>query len=643
MKYNLIMITVDGARVDRIKQFDNFNKLINKGTFFSNVITYAPYTAASMHAIFSGAYGNKTGMDNYYGTYSFQKDCYLTLTEYLKNDGYHTMADVLNELIVPSQGFDEFNVHNELKDNLTQRDCDLLERADSFRRHKENFFLYMHYSNIHTGIMLNVLKKYNNFSQEYFDMKENNSKAYDSYLEKADSYLGKILGKIQELGMFDDTIIVIQSDHGISVGERFGERAYGAFCYDYTVKAFTFFIQPKIFPVKEVDQLVRTVDTTPTLLDVFGFEPELGYKEMDGKSMIPLVSGGSDKRYAFIEAGNPLQSGEPPKRPNVRAIRTSKWKFIRNYWNGVEELYDLESDADERNNLIDSQKVIADDLRKMLYSHVPNQGASAFVPSTYNLQPVPSNNVKKAIIIAAGKSTRMLPLTKEMPKCLLTINGKRILDHSISALNYNGINDVVIIKGYKKDKLNLPDHRYYEDDNQYGILSSLMHAENEMDEPFMATYSDILFDQAVVKKLLSTPGDIVVVVDTDWRAYYENRTDHGFEEAENVVLDGDSIIEIGKHISPEAAHGEFIGMIKCSADGAKIFKEIYREVHNNYLGKPFHKASTLEKAYLTDFIQEIIDRGYPVKAAKIQKGWAEFDTVQDYNRIQDKKVKDIIY
>lgn len=244
----------------------------------------------------------------------------------------------------------------------------------------------------------------------------------------------------------------------------------------------------------------------------------------------------------------------------------------------------------------------------------------------------------KGIIIAAGRCVRLRPLTDDTPKCLLPIYGKSILDHLARSFNSNGIDDIIIIKGYKKEKIMFPQFRYYVDDVQNGILSSLMYAKDEMDSSFIATYSDIFVEKEVVETLLKTGGDIVAVVDTDWREYYVNRKDHGVDEAENVILEGDKIIEIGKHVNHEKCDGEFIGMIKCSEKGAEIFKRVYEESKKRYDGKPFQKSSEFEKAYLTDILQEIIDRGYEINVAKIQKGWAEFDTIEDYERAVNKKM-----
>ena len=77
-KLSVIVITLDGARYDRIKNFKNFQSLVSQNTLFSKMITYAPYTIAAMYAIFSGAYGNRNGVDNYYGSPNFRKKLFLS-------------------------------------------------------------------------------------------------------------------------------------------------------------------------------------------------------------------------------------------------------------------------------------------------------------------------------------------------------------------------------------------------------------------------------------------------------------------------------------------------------------------------------------------------------------------------------------
>ena len=237
---------MDGARKDRIVKAKNYSKLIEKGLFFSTAITYAPFTIAAMHAVFSGTYGTRTGVNSYWSNINFKKDLYKTLPGYMKDKGYVTYADVINKLVLPPAGFDEFIIHDELTENLTERHLKLIDKFNSLRKNGKNFFLYLHYSNIHTGIMEKVLKKYNNFSKEYFENKDKNEKFYDELFSAADDYLGKIIDHCNEINLFEDTLLVVISDHGIGAGEKFGERAYGVFCYDYTLVSTALFYNKKL-------------------------------------------------------------------------------------------------------------------------------------------------------------------------------------------------------------------------------------------------------------------------------------------------------------------------------------------------------------------------------------------------------------
>lgn len=242
----------------------------------------------------------------------------------------------------------------------------------------------------------------------------------------------------------------------------------------------------------------------------------------------------------------------------------------------------------------------------------------------------------KAIIIAAGPSTRLRPFTEYKPKCLLEIEGKSILDRTLDALKSCGINDIVIVRGYQKETLDLPNIRYYDNDDYYNnnILESLFYAESEMDDEFIFTYSDILYSKEVVQKLLQSPYDFNLIVDTDWRERYLNRTKHPTDEAELVIVDNGKILHLSKFFNPDAAYGEFIGLGKISKKGAEIFTRNYNRAKYNktcrFAGR-FHDATTFDKAYLTDMFEELIDRGYPIYSVDIQGGWVELDTGEDYD------------
>ena len=139
-----------------------------------------------------------------------------------------------------------------------------------------------------------------------------------------------------------------------------------------------------------------------------------------------------------------------------------------------------------------------------------------------------SATTPKVIIIAAGLSSRMRPLTDDSPKCMLDFAGKTLLQRQLDAFRDCGLEDVSVIRGYQGDKIDLDGLRYFEnsDFENNNILNSLFYAEEAIEGDVIISYSDILFESRVVKSLLGSDEDISIVVDTDWREYYVGRNDH---------------------------------------------------------------------------------------------------------------------
>jgi len=366
LKKNVIIICIDGARLDRALNSAIIKNPLPGTIFFSNSITYAPYTNSAMFAMLSGCNGNRNGCYSYWHSFKFKNEKFKTLTKYLQDNGYYTYADIHSILAIPSQGFDEFKIFDETLVDLSQRHQELLIKMKTKTDSKTNFFLYLHYSGIHTGIRDSVLKVYKNFSKDYFENRKLNEERYDRLFQNAEEYMKKLFNKIKELGLDKNSIILLISDHGISVGEKFGERAYGAFCYDYTIKTFACYIYPE-FENKEIDHQVRHIDLMPTILDHLGIVLDKNYEFLDGVSLMPLIFGeGYTEKIAYTETGNPLNEKAPPKKPNVKSVRTSNWKLIFNEHNQTKELYDLKNDPNEKKNLIGAGLEIEKKLWKKL-------------------------------------------------------------------------------------------------------------------------------------------------------------------------------------------------------------------------------------------------------------------------------------
>ena len=242
----------------------------------------------------------------------------------------------------------------------------------------------------------------------------------------------------------------------------------------------------------------------------------------------------------------------------------------------------------------------------------------------------------KALIIAAGLGSRLKDYTEDAPKCMLDFGGKTLLQRQLDSYSECGINNISLIRGYKSEKINYDGIRYYEnpDYEQNNILNSLFYGEEELNGNVVVSYSDILFEPAVVKRLLESDHDISIVVDIDWRGYYVDRKDHPIEEAENVIFNANNeVVEIGKILTDrDDVFGEFIGMLKFSPRGAEIFKKHFHRAKEVYWDRPFQRAKTFQKAYITDMIQEMTDLGVPIHCVIVERGWKEIDTVEDYKK-----------
>ena len=242
----------------------------------------------------------------------------------------------------------------------------------------------------------------------------------------------------------------------------------------------------------------------------------------------------------------------------------------------------------------------------------------------------------KTLIVAAGLGSRLKDHTENTPKCMLDFGGKTLLQRQLLSYKKNGVDDISLIRGYKKNKINYKGIKYF-DNNDYkdnNILNSIFYGEEAINGNIIISYSDILFEPFIVKRAMESDHDISVIVDVDWRDYYINRKDHPLSEAENVIFNSNNeVVKIGKISSEkEEVHGEFIGMIKLNNRGCEIFKKNFHRVKKFFWNKPFQRAKVFQQAYLTDMIQELVDIGVKVHCVIIERGWKEIDTVEDYKK-----------
>jgi choline kinase len=244
----------------------------------------------------------------------------------------------------------------------------------------------------------------------------------------------------------------------------------------------------------------------------------------------------------------------------------------------------------------------------------------------------------KAIIIGAGRGRRLMPTTADTPKCYAEVQGRRLLDWALRAFDGAGVNDICFIGGYQIDKVrrDYPKFTFRHNDNweNNNILLSLMYAEDQMDEGFVCCYSDILFTSEVVKRVVDQKSDIALSVDTRWLERYVHRTQHPPDDAEKVTVKNGHVTRVHRGIEPKEAHGEYTGIAKFTAAGARRLREHFHAARKEFAGKPFREAAVFEKAYLILLLQDMIEAGTKIAHADTPGNYMEVDTQQDFELAQ---------
>lgn len=240
----------------------------------------------------------------------------------------------------------------------------------------------------------------------------------------------------------------------------------------------------------------------------------------------------------------------------------------------------------------------------------------------------------RAIILGAGRGSRLKSLTDDEPKPYARIGGRRILDWLLAALREAGVHDLVFVGGYRLDRVrgDYPDltfrhNPHWADTN---ILASLMCAEDCMEDGFVVTYADILYRPAVVRRALDHPGAAVLCVDTAWRARYADRSQHPEDDAEKVIADGDRVVRIGRQLPAGQAHGEYIGVARFAPAAARRLRGCYHRLRARLDGQVWKGGAPFRKAYLIHLYEAMVDAGEPFHMVTTDGQYMEVDTEEDF-------------
>lgn len=243
----------------------------------------------------------------------------------------------------------------------------------------------------------------------------------------------------------------------------------------------------------------------------------------------------------------------------------------------------------------------------------------------------------KAIILAAGRGSRMRELTDGRPKCLVELHGKTLLDLQLEALRAAGITEIAVVSGYKRELL--ANRGLIEFHNprwaETNMVSSLACAQEWLRaEPCIVSYSDIFYSPAAVQSLMACSASLAVTYDPNWLALWQYRFGDPLLDAETFRLTtGHNLAEIGnKPKSVDEVQGQYMGLLRFTPKGWSEVLRIRAEL----------TLEQCDQMHMTGTLQRVIEaRRLDVRAISYDQYWGEVDSVEDlmkFERILDKEV-----
>ena len=409
---NIIIIGVDTLRADHVHAFGypkettpNIDALAAKGWSFTNALSSSNWTVPSFMSMMTGLYPSEHKVVNKYVVFNAkeQKISNLkqlspgveTLAEALKSAGYATGGFTGDAGVGHAFGYsDGFDVYTDEQafGGFATSSLHALSWLDSLPQGKK-FFMFLHGYDLHGQSALPKEKRlfvpsdykgpYTGSPQEEAALREAQltptgikltdadaafwTGLYDSKLHAADANLGEFLAELDRRGLTEKTIFIVVADHGEEYNEH-GGIDHGQSLYDELVHVPIIVVVPHATGGKTVAAQVSTMDVAPTIFQLLGVTPGGTYaSQQRGESLVPYIAGEKTAgRDVFLET-------DYRDFLHERAVRTADgWKYIRNFASGKEELYDLNADPGEKNNLIVAQSAKAAELKDALFAHITN-------------------------------------------------------------------------------------------------------------------------------------------------------------------------------------------------------------------------------------------------------------------------------
>ncbi|GAA3084119.1 choline kinase [Kribbella aluminosa] len=237
----------------------------------------------------------------------------------------------------------------------------------------------------------------------------------------------------------------------------------------------------------------------------------------------------------------------------------------------------------------------------------------------------------EAIILAAGRGSRLGATTEDLPKSMVELGGRTLFDRTVTQLRAHGIDRVTVVTGYRADRLPTQDLNVVHNDwwQTTGIAYSLLQAVPHLTGPVIVAYSDIVFEPRVLQALISHDHDgIAIAVNTDWQRLWQHRMDNVLADAESLRRTPDwRITEIGQPAATvDDIQGQFMGLIRIDRSAQEQFFNLYRDALR---AEPLDVAPSPGLWDMTTWLNRWLTAGGHIAGVPVHGGWLEVDTTSD--------------
>lgn len=229
-----------------------------------------------------------------------------------------------------------------------------------------------------------------------------------------------------------------------------------------------------------------------------------------------------------------------------------------------------------------------------------------------------------AIVLAAGRGSRLGDLTTERPKCLVPVLGRPLLEWQMEALGAAGIETVGIVRGYQGQLLERPDVTLFDNPRwaATNMVRSLMCAAEWLRQyPCVVSYADLIYVGATVGHLARADADLAITFDRNWQAQWEARFGDPLVDAETFAIDPDGrVTDIGRkptHLGE--INGQYMGLLKFTPRGWAEVEALLGAL----------QPTVVDRLDMTSLLQRLIISGVRVHGVGITDPWFEVDSQKD--------------